>query len=97
MLTPISVEALIGLYLVFSFFFSALFVRFAGQCTLSKTLRRHFYIFPVLPLVSIILLLAKSGWYVIMFPITALRLLFEKLSGKKTFRKVKYYKYFFGG
>lgn len=96
MLTPISVEALIGLYLVLSFFFSALFVRFAGHCALSTTVRRHFYIFPIVPLVCVILLLVKAGWFILTFPLVLLRLLFEKLSGKRTFRRIKYYTYFFG-
>ncbi|VWX62023.1 hypothetical protein [Sphingorhabdus sp. 109] len=94
--SPVSVEVVIGLYLVLAFFFSALLVRFFGQSSLSKSIRRHFYIFPAIPLIAIVVLLLKMLWYLILYPTRLLRFLFEKLSGKKTFRKRKYHAFFFG-
>lgn len=94
--SPISLETLIGLYLVLAFFFSAFLVRFSGQSDLSKSVRRHFYVFPIIPLITIFALLLKVVWYMVLYPIRLLRFLIEKLSGKKTLRKRKYYAFFFG-
>ncbi|ATW02543.1 hypothetical protein [Sphingorhabdus sp. YGSMI21] len=96
MLSPISVETLIGIYLVLAFFFTALFVRFSGQSALARSVRRHFYVFPIIPLIAIFALLLKMAWYMFIYPVRLLRFLFEKLSGKKTLRKRKYYAFFSG-
>jgi len=81
-------------YLVLSFLFTALYVRFAAESKLTKFFRKNFYSFPFFP----ILFLVKMVGAIISPIFTVLpkliRTIFEKISGKRTYRRgSNYYKY----
>ncbi|MEO9566223.1 hypothetical protein [Parasphingorhabdus sp.] len=81
-------------YLLSSFIFSALYVRFADQSPVAKTLRKHFYLFPFIPIFVFMYLLKHAMTLLIRIPGKMTRRAFEILSGKKTYKKSSaYHKY----
>jgi len=77
---------LLMVYAVFSFLLSALYVRYTAD-KLAKFLRRHFYIFPFFPVTVPLLLVACTTSKISCLLFRFLRRSFERISGKKTYRR----------
>lgn len=81
-------------YLLISFILSALYVRFADRSPMAKALRKHFYLFPFIPIFALMYLLIRAVTLMVGIPAKIIRRAFEMLSGKKTYKKRSaYYKY----
>ena len=74
-------------YGVTSFVITALFVRLGRQCALKKTIRRHFYWFPLMPPVLLLWAILRATIGTICAIGGLIRRCFEILSGKKTYRR----------
>lgn len=70
-----------------SFVITALFVRLGKQCALKKTIRRHFYWFPLMPPVLLLWAISRVLVRTIRAIGGLIRRFFEILSGKKTYRR----------
>lgn len=78
-------------YLVISFILTALYVRFAQSTRLATTTRKYFYLFPVIPILLMLNLLIQAARLLIGTTAQLVRRVFEKLSGKKPYRKRSVY------
>lgn len=81
-------------YFIFSFVVAAIYVRFAPAQKLAKFLRKHFYLFLLFPLVAPFLMGLWIASATIRLVFRCLRCLFERISGRKTYRRrSRYYHY----
>lgn len=78
-------------YLVISFILTALYVRFAQSTRLVTTTRKYLYLFPVIPILLLLDLLMRGARLLTGTAAQLVRRAFEKLSGKKTYRKRSVY------
>lgn len=87
----VHMAAWIVAYLILSFFLAALYVRKARRSKWTKFLRKYFYFFPALPIALPFLLFS---WLILSISrriFSSTRRIFEKLSGKKTYRRKSIY------
>lgn len=86
-------------YLAASFLLSALAVRAAPRSWLGRKLRMRLWLFPALPLLLLIAAIRPLGRLLAkcLFRFrSAVRLWFELLSGHRTFRRIRYGRYYGG-
>jgi hypothetical protein len=78
-------------YLILSLLVAALYVRRNGRGKWTKFLRKYFYLFPLFPIIVAIWVLLQVIAACCRMIFASARWIFEKLSGKKTYRRKSIY------
>ena len=81
-------------YAVTSFLLTAIFVRLNEQSRLAQKIRCHFYWFPIIPLILLSREFSRFVTRGLRALLDLLRYCFERLSGKKTYRRQRIDRYY---
>ncbi|CAO1650650.1 hypothetical protein NYA22BAC_00884 [Parasphingorhabdus sp. NYA22] len=79
--------AWVASYFILSLFITALYVRQAKRSKWTKFLRKHFYFFPIVPIIVPFMTISRLILAINGVVFRSMRWIFEKLSGKKTYRR----------